>query len=255
MAITTDIIEIKKLFDAGPLFRPASQSQLQAREDEEDKRHQDQQDAYQKTRTEQEASRERKKQVAQVTMKKVMTLLGMGDVRTSEWGDVYGKNQAGEEIHLSYSNYGRGADFNRIKVSGNYPKARGENTHRTVYGDDRKEMAHPSMTVSAEKSPELIAKDITRRFLPAHKDYHTRSQAGAKEADTYEDETITALELVKGEKLSDYELQRHEISHGTFRGEHTYGKVSASGSSVRVEISGLTPQQAKAIVDIANQGV
>ncbi len=105
----------------------------------------------------------------------------------------------------------------------------------------------------ANKTAEQIATEVNRRFIPAYKAYWTAAKQQADQTDTHEDNTLAALELVKGSPLDDYEKQKRELSSDMFKREGLYGKIKASGNDISMEIRYVTPQQARKIIDIAEQ--
>ncbi len=66
----------------------------------------------------------------------------------------------GARIHIRVSTYDyRPDDGSRLEISGSYP-------HHPRYGSFSRE--YPSITVAASKEPQVIARDIQRRFLPKY---------------------------------------------------------------------------------------
>ena len=157
-----------------------------------------------------------------------------------------GFTQPGEiKVHLRYDKY-----KHRLEVSGYYPVSRiqGESCPRTFSPHDlyNPRAESPSISISCEKSPEAIAKEIQRRFLPdyqtvlfrciglrdAHEKYFRDQQALAGQIGSA---LGTARRNTQG---TVFELPRN-LTKGS-----VYGDVDVSGDSVRFRINNVPAAQA-----------
>ena len=256
--MVNDLLTILKEETESP-FKPATPSDLKNREAEAARQEKEDQDKRERERIAREEETAKKQAVISKKLQKVLKLLGMTAVKKGEWGvRWYGENEAGEKIDLSLMSQGSGRRYgeDRISVSGTYPTARGSNytgrVHIKTPEGAYQELNRTNITLSAEKTPELIAKEIQRRFMPGHQKYHAAAKAIATDTDAYEDLTIATLTDIKGASLGEYEAREKQIT-GVFRGDDVYGSVKASGASARIEVSGLTADQVKKIAAIVNR--
>jgi hypothetical protein len=247
MSLETDITIIKRLVEAQPIFKSASPQQIQnryaerIRQEEEAKRRREQE------RLDKEERAARAKVEAKDKMMRALRLLGMTKVEHNpdDWTvRCTGSNQAGEQISMQL--YG-----DRITVNGRYPYSSREHYTGDVYDpeNNNNKLERPEITISAGKTPEQMVRDIQRRFTPFHQRYHTLAKKKAEADDAYEYETTSNLAAIKGSKLSEYEEKERRISISS-RDDGVYGHVKVSGSSVSMEINGLTVDQAKRITAV-----
>lgn len=251
MSLEQDTAEIKKLVEQD-IFKAPSPENLQNRHIEQARREAEAEERIKQERLE----REERARVAAIEglgkMKRVMEILGMVKVVVNpyHWSTnelVHGTNADGETISLHLAG-------DRIGVSGtNYPmsKTYRENDH-AVYNAQDVTIPAPSISISSAKTPEQIAKDIQRRFLTSHKEYHTASKKKAQDRDAHEDLTVKSLQAVKGKPLDDYEISRKKLTVSPKHGG-VYAYVEANGAHINMTISGVTPEQAVAIRKILNQ--
>ena len=104
MSLEKDITTIKRLVEQGdPLFKAASDSDLNQREIERVRIEKERQDRLEKERQEKEARIAKAKADAVVKMKRTLKLLGMTTIKhdPNTWGSyTTGSNPDGEQIHM-----------------------------------------------------------------------------------------------------------------------------------------------------------
>ena len=167
-------------------------------------------------------------------------------------------------FNLSFSaGYGK----QRVNVRGNYPRnADGSYVGDVWYTQEEREARKakgipevnygkvecPSITISAEKDAEQIAKDIQRRFLPDYLDYRKRLQERIDDTNDYQSVTKKSLEsLKKGGKLTEYEIKEKKFDG--YVGKDSTGvryEVKASREEISVELSNLSVEQAKLVLAV-----
>ncbi len=131
----------------------------------------------------------------------------------------------------------------RYLWSGEYPRdASGHD--QTPYNAKR-----PSITVSPDKSPEQVARDITRRLVPDYLALLAQTRERIDRADAYANtarrNAVTLakiLDTVPGEhaRQGDAAVRFH-------RGEF-YGDVAVNGDSIRIDARSLTMAQAERVL-------
>lgn len=172
--------------------------------------------------------------------------------------NIEGENVLGEAIYLSANAYGKW----RINVSGVYPRGR-EGEYLTVYKQVHKirsdgseysgwdEVKSESITVSSDKTPAQIARDIERRFMPAYRERLRLCIAKLNEQIDYQSESETTLEKALGRRLTPEEAKRREYSFYHESGH--LGHVKASGKRIDLEISEINADQARKIIQIIKE--
>lgn len=150
-----------------------------------------------------------------------------------------------EGLYLSIGSYGNPEQ--RIGVSGQYPRdAKGQHIN-APYNEE-----FPRITVSSTKTPEQIAKDITRRLLPEYRRLLAYVTNQATQANNYEAASVGALQIVKGFALDEWEAERKqctiEISDGVS------AQVQALGAEVKLELHYLTAPQALGVIEYLKGG-
>lgn len=109
-----------------------------------------------------------------------------------------------ESLHFSSGGY---LLKDRIKISGNFPRARkGEYFDPYVPGEKRHEI-----TVSIRKTPEQIARDIERRFLPHYQELLKKVLERIARMDEYDGICARNLERVKGKKPTEEEKEKKRL--------------------------------------------
>jgi hypothetical protein len=105
----------------------------------------------------------------------------------------------------------------------------------------------PDITVSMEKSPEQIAKDITRRFIPEYERIFTRCQIKADQFGAFEAASKEAWEDVMRQTGGNprYGSHYHDIDLGD--GQKVHLSLEHRGESVHVETT-ITPAQFKLLL-------
>jgi len=185
--------------------------------------------------------------------------------------------EAGEGVWLRASLYEKW----RVKASGVYPREKGG--YVDVYDPvTNKRVSAPSITVSGEKSATQIARDVERRLLPDYRKrlalVRARVQAGndwqaetertlesvkgepldeeekrarVQAGNDWQAETERTLESVKGEPLDEEEKRDREVNF--YRETGKLGGIKASGKGVSLEVSDVTPDQARRILGIIRE--
>lgn len=151
--------------------------------------------------------------------------------------------KAGEtSIHLQTGAY---HCKDKIHVSGKYP---GE--YQKVYKDN-KEVPFPSINVGRDKSPEVIASDIMRRFMPSYLERLELVKERNKVNQEYKDKTKTALERLNGGFVCNEDLNRNKLYLG--RGYNYSGTASVYGDDVHLDLRSLSVETAVKILEIVNK--
>ncbi len=117
--------------------------------------------------------------------------------------------------------------------------------------DRVRDAVDPAPTISADKAPDLIAKDIGRRFLPDYRKYLDLYRADVADATAFRAATsalfddIVALGngWIKPNTRNDERSTERTASLSDAPGIN-YGDLRVSGDSVRIEVS-TTPEFAK----------
>jgi hypothetical protein len=152
----------------------------------------------------------------------------------------------------------------RIEASGNYPR-HADNSYasgsiyytpeerKAGYGNGPGEygkIPQASITISPEKTPAQIARDIEKRLLPAVIDYTRRVQSQIDATNDYEIRTSAALETLKGAALTEYETKDHKFNSEYREDRAVRYHVSASCEKIAIDIYGLTVDQARRILEV-----
>jgi hypothetical protein len=171
---------------------------------------------------------------------------------------VYLNNEAGEKLYIYFS---AGYGNKRVNVSGVYPRnadgsyagdvyytleERAKGIGQANYG----QVPHPTITISPDKTPEQIARDIEKRFLPDYRDYRARVQAVVDAHNDYESTTAASLLAVKGAQLTEYEARERKFSAYAVPEEYSGARyeVKASQKEIDIDIHNITIDQARAII-------
>ncbi len=153
-------------------------------------------------------------------------------------------NTRGERFSLGLDDYKR-----RVTVYATYgtmPDGR-----RWMPRDRVRDAVDPAPTISADKTPDLIAKDIGRRFLPDYRKYLDLYRADVADATAFRAATsalfddIVALGngWITPNTRNDERSTERTASLSDAPGIN-YGDLRVSGDSVRIELS-ATPEFAK----------
>ena len=154
--------------------------------------------------------------------------------------------EAGEGVWLRASLYEKW----RVKASGVYPREKGG--YVDVYDPvTNKRVSAPSITVSGEKSATQIARDVERRLLPDYRKRLALVRARVQAGNDWQAETERTLESVKGEPLDEEEKRDREVNF--YRETGKLGGIKASGKGVSLEVSDVTPDQARRILGIIRE--
>lgn len=157
----------------------------------------------------------------------------------------------GRELFFSRTRASEG----RLEISGaNWPKYQ-DKENRTQYirpHELHPREAHPSITVSASKSPDAIAKDIARRLLPEYTRIMELCRVKAAEWSTYHtNELDTYKEACALLQVSESTNQPGHISlYKDGDAGYGYGSVIVSGSTMKLEINSMSLEMLRKIAPI-----
>lgn len=144
----------------------------------------------------------------------------------------------GNKLAYASFSYDRYPSKGRVSLCAGFAK----NLYQQVYGYNEK---HLSLTMSAEKSPEQMAADVKRRFVPVFCELAERAVKKDAQNTAYEDDKQKTLEAVKGGKLDEYEKGRSEVSLRNLK-EGVWGTARyESNGQVKLEVSGVPVELAK----------
>ena len=133
----------------------------------------------------------------------------------------------------------------RIAISGNFPRTdKGERIDPYEYNEERHEIS-----VSIAKTPEQIARDIERRFLPRYRELLRRVKEKVAQSNEYAVACARNLERIKGGKLTEEE-EKGYIMH--LSGE-IFGEIRVHGETVRIELHSVPIEAAQRIVRILEE--
>lgn len=138
--------------------------------------------------------------------------------------------------------------------SGQYPRTKkGEYVRPYGYG----ETPADSINVSRDKTPEQIAKDVTRRLLPEYKTRLEKVRAQVADYDGYHESQQTAIQTVSqgaGLTFSDHRengiIQFSFASDRADDGEGNGDVIPLGRGTVKLSLSYLSPAQAVAILEL-----
>lgn len=171
-------------------------------------------------------------------------------------------------VHFSAS-YGD----KRIHISGVYPRDNKEG-YITLYfsyeereavknggkfPDGLKEYGYgriqaPEITISADATPEVIARNIAKRFMPSYNAYLARVKDVIKKNNDYNDTTEKTLEDIKGEELTPYEIETKSVSvdFEKLPGQEYSARahVKVSREDVTIELHNMTKEVTKEIFQL-----
>jgi hypothetical protein len=153
-------------------------------------------------------------------------------------------NSRGERFWFGIDDYKR-----RITVHGTYgtmPDGR-----VWIPRDHVRDAVDPSPTISADKLPEQIAKDVVRRFLPDYRKHLDAYRTALTDATAFRNKTATLLEeivalgngWITADTRNDARSAERTASLYNAPGI-SYGSLRVSGEHVRIEVS-VTPEFAK----------
>ena len=130
----------------------------------------------------------------------------------------------------------------RAEIVGQYPE------HKPY------DVKRHEITVSLDKTAEQIARDITRRLLPAYLPDLARALETQRGHEEYAYRTRLLAEQVAGCAI--VSARPNEWRSSETRREHSlnlstgYGTVTVAGDSVSLELNSITPEAALRILDI-----
>jgi hypothetical protein len=148
----------------------------------------------------------------------------------------------------------------RVHVQGDFPTR--SLSGATVYVTDLEKV---SITVAADRAPAAIARDIVKRLLPAYRTAWPKYETRRTQADQYLANlkngraTLEASGLVTFREPSKFTSHRaddsQEFSINVVKvSDKLYAKASVSGSSVKLHLEGLTPEQAVRVIRALSEG-
>jgi hypothetical protein len=154
------------------------------------------------------------------------------------------RNASGERFWLGVDDYKR-----RVTVHGTCgPMPDG----RTWIPRDRvRDAVDPSPTISADKAPEHIARDIARRFLPDYRKYLALYRSDVADATAFRNQTASLFDELVSLGNGWLKPDQRTDDRGTERTARlyntpgiSYGDIRVSGDHVRIQVS-VTPEFAK----------
>jgi hypothetical protein len=139
-------------------------------------------------------------------------------------------------------------DESRIVVSGDWP--------RTAGGQLPKRYSEklPSITVADSRSPQAIARDITRRFLPDYQAKLAEFRQRVADDNAYHKavaDLSARMAKALGLEVTDMKTQREGQLrlYGALSGD-AWGDIEVSRDSVTLKLHSLTPEKAEAILGL-----
>jgi hypothetical protein len=161
-------------------------------------------------------------------------------------------------VWLNYSSHSH-----RVRVAGIWPKSRLADEDNKQFGpwDIYPRPADTEITTSADKSPEKIAAEIQRRFMPAYEDVLALCLARRTEHENYVNtECDLASEVASA---LGYPIDINTVAHWqasrngcitldlppNLRETSAHGDVEITGSSVGIQIRSLPKQQALRLIE------
>jgi hypothetical protein len=220
------------------------------------------QEAWEKEQKERREAEERAKQVRVLLGDRIpgiMRKLGFTEVTGSdnEWqrGEWYwGTKPTGEKVsmHISDGPRGRrGLGTVFFYIEGHYPRPKDDERgyQTTIRNAAGQEMWQPQIYVSTNKTDEQVSAEIERRFMSYFNEYYKASKKIADDANKHREDTMVALQKIKGRKLDGRE-ERDKSIYVHSPNYTTTATIKASSRRISMDISGLTPEQAKAIKKI-----
>lgn len=190
---------------------------------------------------EREEEKERQEKV-EALIRGVSKILGfkLEEKEKDSWNYLCLNARKGEEsLHFTSGGYQM---KDRIKISGNFPKTeKGEYVDPYGYQEKRHEI-----TVSIAKTPEQIARDIERRFLPHYRTLLKGMIERVQKSNEYDRTSVRHLEELKGTELSEEERRGHRFHLS----DEIFGEVSVHGETVNIELHSLPLETAKKIMEL-----
>lgn len=162
---------------------------------------------------------------------------GDGEANGIKYGDTEAAFYVGYDAH-----------HHRFEISGVYPQSRVDGSQFYPSQLYSPQVSSPSITVNADKSPEQIAKDIARRFLPDYRAVLARCLEARDNHDSYiRNSNSLAKELadILGEKPSGRSEAERQHIHLSSLKKNFYGDFHVSGDSISVDLRSLNPDQAR----------
>lgn len=113
----------------------------------------------------------------------------------------------------------------------------------------------PRITLSLEKNDEQIANAVRARLLPQYETIIEAVAVKVAEANAYETLTLTNLKKLMQTEPSEHEARSKEFSIKAEAGEETkyFGWARVAGDSVRLDLSGVTVDQARRVLAILRE--
>lgn len=150
----------------------------------------------------------------------------------------------GRAIH-----FGKVWNQNRAEVSGVWPRnAKGELFSPRTFSNSNS--GYASITISLDRSPEAVAKDITRRLLPGYNAEYAQQVLYRDGSDKHANDTVESLRLaaaalgVAAPKAAEC---GRTLSLSVQIGD-TWGSVEACGEDVSLKLTGLSREHAAVVL-------
>lgn len=158
------------------------------------------------------------------------------------------------ELHLRIETYG--SNKGKIEVHGNFHIARDENGTKS-FEDVREHgiggySSLPSIAVSMSRGPEVIAKEIKRRFLPEYLPLLKKAQTKRDSREEYYRKAQSNLRTLAAIVHADMSrLKREGTEISTYSSDSAYCEVRTNDTGkTDIKITNLTFEQAKRVLAI-----
>lgn len=159
------------------------------------------------------------------------------------------------ELHIRIETYG--SNKGKIEVHGNFHIARDENGTKSFEDVREYSLVHgksplPSIAVSMSRGPEVIAKEIKRRFLPEYLPLLKKAQTKRDSREEYYRKAQSNLRTLAAIVHADMSrLKREGTEISTYSSDSAYCEVRTNDTGkTDIKISNLTFEQAKRVLAI-----
>ena len=137
--------------------------------------------------------------------------------------------------------------YGRLNISGNLDHvrdSRGEASHV-------REAENPKITVSLDKGPEQIARDIERRVLPGYRDVLAEALAVVSERNARLAKTAkTAAAVAKVVGTNDVDTKGRVSFHGSRELLEVVGSAECNGEEIFLSLGGLSVGEVEAMLGV-----
>lgn len=134
----------------------------------------------------------------------------------------------------------------KASVRGHYPLLDGQELQPKYF--DKWESVNPTANISLEKAPRLIAKDVERRILPEYNDFYKKAVEHVKVRTEQKNVHRAMVDKVAGEMNCHSPNDPHSVMW--LNDNKRTVKATAYSADVSMELSDLTFEQFKAVLDL-----